>query len=87
MDHVHARNLDVTIVLMVFTAARFRVVRAGGHLNPAVTLAALVTRKVSLIRALIYWAAQIGGAILGAYFVSIVRATLHRIGCSPELAG
>ncbi len=52
----------------VYSAATF----SGGHLNPAVTLGLLVAKKISLLRAVLYWAAQIVGAILGSAFVYAV---------------
>ena len=42
---------------------------SGGHINPAVTFAALVTRKIGLVRGLLYVAAQLGGAAAGAALV------------------
>lgn len=39
---------------------------SGGHINPAVTAAMCVTRKISLARGLFYVIAQCAGAILGA---------------------
>lgn len=39
---------------------------SGGHLNPAVSCAMLVTGKMALIRALLYIVAQVLGAIVGA---------------------
>lgn len=39
---------------------------SGGHMNPAVTVAMLVTRHVSLLRAVIYLGCQIVGSITGA---------------------
>ncbi|XP_076067533.1 MIP channel family protein big brain isoform X2 [Oratosquilla oratoria] len=39
---------------------------SGGHLNPAVTLALAVTRRVSPLRAAMYVLAQLGGGIAGA---------------------
>ncbi len=39
---------------------------SGGHINPAVTFAALVTNKISAARGLMYVGAQISGAIIGA---------------------
>jgi len=40
--------------------------RAGGHLNPAVTLAILMNGGITFSQALIYWAAELVGAFLGA---------------------
>ena len=42
---------------------------SGGHFNPAVTLAAMVTKKISVLRAALYVCAQCGGAIAGAALV------------------
>lgn len=39
---------------------------SGGHVNPAVTCAFLVTKKISLLRAILYVVAHCGGAIAGA---------------------
>lgn len=48
---------------------------SGGHINPAVTVAALITRRVSVVRAFFYIVAQIVGAIIGAAIL---------IGLTPE---
>jgi MIP family channel proteins len=42
---------------------------SGGHFNPAITFAFLVTRRIKPGLALIYWAAQLAGATLGALLV------------------
>lgn len=39
---------------------------SGGHINPAVTVAMLVTRRISLIRAIMFIIVQCLGAIVGA---------------------
>ncbi len=39
---------------------------AGAHLNPVMSLALLVTRKISPMKALLYVTSQGGGAIAGA---------------------
>ena len=44
----------------------------GGHLNPAVTLAFLVSKKLTLQRAVCYWIAQLTGAIFGSLFPYLV---------------
>ena len=39
---------------------------SGGHFNPAVTLAFVVTRRIEPALAVVYWLAQFGGAVLAA---------------------
>ncbi|XP_055353359.1 aquaporin-5-like [Paramacrobiotus metropolitanus] len=39
---------------------------SGGHINPAVTIAFLLTRKISLLKAVLYMAFQCSGAVAGA---------------------
>lgn len=43
---------------------------SGGHINPAVTMAMLVTRRISLISAAIYILFQMLGATIGAGFLA-----------------
>jgi MIP family channel proteins len=56
---------------------------SGGHINPAVTWATLLTSKISIVRALVYWASQITGGIVGsALLFSVLPETLrHSMGC------
>lgn len=42
---------------------------SGGHINPAVTFATLMTGRLSLVRAVIYWVCIIS---VGFYFVPII---------------
>ncbi|XP_075552668.1 lens fiber major intrinsic protein-like [Dermacentor variabilis] len=51
---------------------------SGAHMNPAVTLAAFATRKVSPLRALLYVTAQCGGGIAGAALLYGVTLPGHR---------
>ena len=39
---------------------------SGGHFNPAVTFGFLVTRRIAPSLAVVYWASQLAGAVLGA---------------------
>ena len=39
---------------------------SGCHINPAVTLGLLVSRRIALAEAIRYWAAQVVGAIVAA---------------------
>ena len=45
---------------------------SGGHINPAVTLGFLVTRRIAPMLAIVYWIAQFGGAILAALLLKWV---------------
>ena len=42
---------------------------SGGHFNPAVTLAAAVTRRIDPVDAVVYILAQLSGGVLGALLV------------------
>jgi MIP family channel proteins len=45
---------------------------SGGHLNPAVTVGYWVTHRLGTIDTILYWAAQLGGAVLAAYLLRYV---------------
>ena len=45
---------------------------SSGHLNPAVTIGYWVTHRLGTMDTLLYWAAQLGGAILAAYLLRYV---------------
>ena len=52
----------LAIAFLVYATANI----SGGHINPAVTFAALLTKKISAARGLMYVAAQLGGAVVAA---------------------
>jgi aquaporin TIP len=52
----------LAIALLAYATANI----SGGHINPAVTFAAWLTRKISAARALMFIAAQLGGAVVAA---------------------
>lgn len=62
-----AMVFGVAIFVLVYVAAAF----SGGHLNPAVSLAFVITKKISLLRFFLYVIAQLAGATIGA---ALVRA-------------
>ena len=54
------------------------------HTAWQVTLAFLITKKLSIVRAIMYWIAQMGGAIIGSFLVKYVRCSC--LACSvPQL--
>jgi len=57
---------------------------SGGHINPAVTWACLLTNKISFIRALIYVISQLGGAVVGSGLLRSIMSSamiLNGMGC------
>jgi aquaporin Z len=62
--------LAIGAVLMVMVYAGGHL--SGGHYNPAVTLAALVRRRITLRDAAGYWLAQFGAGLLAAVLVRTV---------------
>lgn len=66
---------------------------SGGHFNPAVTVAALIARRISGIDGIIYILAQLSGGVLGALLVKGLLVDEGRAGAygaatvSPMLGG
>ena len=52
----------LAIALLAYATANI----SGGHINPAVTFAAWLTKKISAARGLMFVAAQLSGAVVGA---------------------
>jgi MIP family channel proteins len=69
------------LILALLVTATMRI---SGHLNPAVTAGFLVTRRIEPIMAVVYWIAQILGAIIAAYALKWLYpasvATVTRLG-------
>ena len=57
------------LILALMVTATMRI---SGHLNPAVTAGFLVTRRIEPIMAVVYWIAQISGAIVAAYMLKLL---------------
>ncbi len=55
----------VAIAILVATFARF----SGGHINPAVTISAVVTGKMGITKGGMYIVAQLAGGILAAFLL------------------
>lgn len=51
---------------------------SGGHINPAVTFGLFLARKVSLVRAILYMAAQCLGAICGCGLVKAFQSSYYK---------
>lgn len=58
----------LAIALLVAATAKI----SGGHINPAVTFAAMITGKISPTKGLMYVVAQLVGAVVGAWLLTLV---------------
>jgi len=45
---------------------------SGAHFNPAVTIGFWVTKKISTLDAISYWVAQLAGAVVAAYALTVI---------------
>jgi len=55
---------------LAFTTFVFAFMRlSGGHLNPAITLSAMITRRIGFMKGIAYMLAQVCGGILGALLI------------------
>jgi aquaporin Z len=66
----HGVSLAFGLALLVMAYAIGHV--SGCHINPAVTLAFVATKKMTIQRAVYYWIAQIVGGIFGAAMIAAV---------------
>ncbi|KAK9091404.1 hypothetical protein Sjap_024581 [Stephania japonica] len=55
---------------------------SGGHVNPAVTFAALVGGRISFLRSIMYWIAQLLGAIVASLLLRLTTGGMRPVGFS-----
>ncbi|XP_056277730.1 aquaporin-4 isoform X1 [Pseudoliparis swirei] len=77
------RPADLVLISLCFGLSIATMVQcfghiSGGHINPAVTAAMVVTRKLSLAKAVFYVVAQCMGAITGAMILYIITPAAVR---------
>ncbi|XP_054623554.1 aquaporin-4-like [Dunckerocampus dactyliophorus] len=60
---------------------------SGGHINPAVTMAMMVTRKIGLVKGLLYVLAQLVGGVAGAGLLFFVTPVEKRGGFGVSTVG
>lgn len=60
---------------------------SGGHFNPAITLSFLATKRIEARLAVLYWAFQLLGAIVGALILRAIFAHALFLGSVPHAPG
>ncbi|KAL9996506.1 putative major intrinsic protein [Helianthus debilis subsp. tardiflorus] len=66
--------------LALFAAVASSLNVSGGHINPAVTFGTLVAGRVSVIRALYYWVAQLLGAVVASLLLRLATDGMRPVG-------
>ncbi|XP_066388910.1 aquaporin TIP3-1-like [Miscanthus floridulus] len=66
---VHALALAAAVACAANTS--------GGHVNPAITFVALLAGQICLVRSLVYWAAQLLGAVAAALVLRLATGGMH----------
>jgi aquaporin TIP len=72
------------LILSVMIAALGAI--SGGHFNPAVTFGFVVTGRLSPVAGALYWAAQIGGALVAAFIIGSMGGVDAVIRGTPQVA-
>jgi aquaporin Z len=77
-------GIGAVLMVMIYAGAHL----SGGHYNPAVTMAVLVRRRITLLEAAGYWGAQLGAGLLAAVVVRTVIDPAHAaVGATLSLNG
>lgn len=78
--HLDTVQISISFGLCVASAVWILGHVSGGHINPAVTMAMLVTRKISLIRAILYMVMQCAGSVVGAGLLKSLTPSVRQGG-------
>jgi MIP family channel proteins len=74
-----AHGLAIAVMIAALGAV------SGGHFNPAVTFGFLVTGRMPIARAALYWIAQLAGATIAAFLLSQTVGTEFVSAGTPDL--
>lgn len=72
LDAIGAHGVAIAFGLVLLAMAYSIGHVSGCHINPAVTLSFWLSRKLTLVQACYYWAAQVVGAVVGGLVIYIV---------------
>ncbi|CAJ1976361.1 unnamed protein product [Sphenostylis stenocarpa] len=78
---------ELVVIAVAHAFALFAAIAAsahvsGGHVNPAVTFGALLGGRISVLKALYYWVAQILGSVVAALLLRLVTNNMRPEGFS-----
>lgn len=78
-----ALSTGISVMVMVYAIGNI----SGAHINPAVTFGFLLTRRLGWKEALVYWAAQIAGAVVAAGALRLILGEVSQMGANVPSVG
>ena len=78
-----ALSTGISVMVMVYAIDNI----SGAHINPAVTFGFLLTRRLGWKEALVYWAAQISGAVVAAGALRLILGEVAQMGANVPSVG
>ncbi|RYR58023.1 hypothetical protein Ahy_A05g023681 [Arachis hypogaea] len=70
-------SLALAHAFALFAAVSASMHVSGGHVNPAVTFGALIGGRISVVRAIYYWVAQLLGSIVASLLLRLVTNNMR----------
>ena len=86
-DHVGQLGIALAFGFAIIAMAYGIGPISGCHVNPAVSLAAFIAKRMSAREMVIYWAAQFSGALAGAVVLALIAGTAKGLGQNGWGAG
>lgn len=71
--------------MALFAAVSASIYISGGHVNPAITFGALLGGRISVLRAFLYWIAQLLAAIVGTLLLRLVTNGMVKLNRVPSV--
>ena len=71
-------TFGLAVTAMIFATGHI----SGAHLNPAVTLGFTITNHITLKKMLVYWAAQLSGAVAAALTLKLLFGNVAKLGAT-----
>lgn len=81
---------ELVVIALAHAFALFAAISAsmhvsGGHVNPAVTFGALLGGRISVLRAIYYWVAQLLGSVVASLLLRLVTNNMRPQGFSVAI--
>ena len=87
VDHIGQTGIALSFGFAIVALAYGLGPISGGHVNPAVSLGAYLAGLLPLRQMLLYWVAQVAGALAGAAILALIAGSTENLGQNGWGAG